>query len=59
MARATNRFGLTFPARLAEIIYRRTWPIGVDRLVPVPVQMSPTPPPSAPWRAKDGYGASS
>ena len=60
MALTKKRFELTFKTRLAEIVYRRPWPIRVDRLVPVPVTMSPTPPPSFPSRAKGaGNGASS
>jgi hypothetical protein len=55
-----NRFGFALQTRLAEIVYRRPWPIGVDRLIPVPITASPTSPPSVPSRAKaDGYGASS
>ena len=60
MARVKNRFGLTSRTDLNEIVYRRPWPIGVDRLVPVPVISSPTLPPYVPSRDKaDGYGASS
>jgi len=56
----TNRFGFALQTRLAEIVYRRPWPIGVDRLIPVPITASPTPPPYVPSRDKaDGYGASS
>ncbi len=55
-----NRFGFALQARLAEIVYRRPWPIGVDRLVPAPITASPTPPPLGPSRAKGArYGASS
>jgi hypothetical protein len=60
VARFKNRFGLAFQTGLAEMVYRRPWPIRPDRLVPVPVTASPTPPPSFPARAKaDDYGASS
>jgi hypothetical protein len=59
MAGAKNRFGLTFPTRLTEIVYRRKWPIGIDRLVPLPVTMSRAPPPSVPSRGKDKNGAGS
>ena len=48
MARVKNKFDLTFQTGLAEIVYRRPWPIRIHRLVPVPVTASPTPPPSCP-----------
>jgi len=55
-----NKFGFALQTRLAEIVYRRPWPIGVDRLIPLPVTVSPTPPPYVPSRDKaDGYGAGS
>jgi hypothetical protein len=52
VALTKKRFELTFQTRLAEIIYRRPWPIGVDRLVPMPMTMSPTPPPPVASRSK-------
>ena len=42
MALTKKRFELTFKTRLADIVYRRPWPIGVDRLVPMPIGVSPT-----------------
>ena len=51
MALTKDRIGLTFKTRLAEIVYRRPWPIRVDRLVPVPIAVSPTPPPPVPSRS--------
>ena len=53
MALTGNRFELTFKTRLAEIVYRRPWPIGVDRLVPVPMTVSPTPPPPSRRRGRN------
>ncbi len=46
-----NKFGLALQTRLAEIVYRRPWPIRPDRLVPVPIPASPTPLPSVPSRS--------
>jgi hypothetical protein len=46
-----NKFGFALQTRLAEIVYRRPWPIKVDRLVPVPITATPTPPPSVPSRS--------
>ena len=47
-----NRFGYALQARLAEIVYQRPWPIRPDRLVPVPITMSPIPQPPVPSRSK-------
>ena len=47
-----NKFDFASHTRLNEIVYRRPWPIRVDRLVPVPVASSPTPPPAIPSRSK-------
>ena len=47
-----KRFGYALQARLAEIVYQRPWPIRPDRLIPVPITMSPTPPPPVQARSK-------
>jgi hypothetical protein len=49
-----NRFGLAgMQTRLAEIVYRRPWPIRLDlRLVPVPLIASRTPSPFVQPRSK-------
>ena len=59
MALTKNRFELTFKTRLAEIVYRRPWPIRVDRLSCTGDDVT-HPSPSFPSRAKGaGNGASS
>ena len=54
MARAKNRFGLAgLQTHLNEVVYRRPWPIRLDRrLVPLPLIASPTPSPPVPSRTE-------